>query len=115
MLHYFTKDNSAKDTTIKICNVYRSYATSVLTIGSWFRRFRTGNFNLEDKEHSGRPFITNTKLIMAMVNENARYIIHELADILNIPRTTVHDNLRKISYINRSEVWISHQFIKQPS
>ncbi|KAL2729108.1 Histone-lysine N-methyltransferase SETMAR [Vespula maculifrons] len=103
MLHCFTKDNSAKDTTTKICNVYRSYATSVLTIGSWFRRFRTGNFNLEDKEHSGRPFITNTKLIMAMVNENARYIIHELADILNIPRTTVHDNLRKISYINLSE------------
>ncbi|KAF7401534.1 hypothetical protein HZH68_007354 [Vespula germanica] len=38
----------------------------------------------------------------------------ELADILNIPRTTVHDNLRKIGYINRSKVWISHQFIKQP-
>lgn len=75
MLHYFTKDNNAKDTTTKICNVYRSYATSVQTIRSWLRRFRTGNFNLEDKEHSGRPFITNTKLIEAMVTENTRYII----------------------------------------
>lgn len=114
MLHCFTKDNSAKDTTTKICNVYRNYATSVQTIRSWFRRFRTSNFNLKDKKHSGRPFITNTKLIKAMVNENPRYIIQELADILNIPRTTVHDNLRKIGYINRSKVWISHQFIKQP-
>ncbi|KAK9511100.1 hypothetical protein O3M35_005730 [Rhynocoris fuscipes] len=61
-----------------------------------FRQFvvglGSGNFNLEDEERSGRPSTTDTELIKAMVDENPRYTVRELADILNIPRTTVHNN-----------------------
>lgn len=59
MLHCFKKDKSDKDTTTEICTMY----TRVQTVHSWFRRFGTGNFNLEDEERSGHPSNVNTELI----------------------------------------------------
>ncbi|KAL2735569.1 Histone-lysine N-methyltransferase SETMAR [Vespula squamosa] len=103
ILHCFTKDNNAKDTTIEICTVYESDATSVQTVRSCFTRLGTDNFYLEDEEGSSHLSITDTELIKNMVNKNPRYIVRELADILNIPQTTVHDNFTRIDYINRSE------------
>ncbi|KAL6268022.1 hypothetical protein P5V15_001102 [Pogonomyrmex californicus] len=70
MLHCFKKGNSAKDTATEICTAYGSGATSVQTVHSWFRRFRTGNFNLKDEECNGRPSTTDTELIKAMVDES---------------------------------------------
>ncbi|KAL2714375.1 Histone-lysine N-methyltransferase SETMAR [Vespula squamosa] len=89
-LHCFQKGNNAKDTAAQICTICESGATSVQT------RFGTGNFNMKDEERNGYP--------SNMVDKNPRYIICELADILNILRITIHNNLTKIGYFNRSEI-----------
>lgn len=36
----------------EICIIYGDGATSVHIVHSWFRRFRSANFNLKDEEHS---------------------------------------------------------------
>ena len=84
---------------------------SVQTVHSWFRRFRT-NFHLEDEERSGCPSTTDTEIIKVMVDENLRYTVRELTGILKIPRTIMHNNLTKIDYVNRFEVWVLHQLTK---
>ncbi|KAF7380317.1 hypothetical protein HZH66_014672 [Vespula vulgaris] len=38
----------------EICIIYGDGATSVHIVHSWFRRFRSANFNLKDEEHSNR-------------------------------------------------------------
>ncbi|KAF7381284.1 hypothetical protein HZH68_016159 [Vespula germanica] len=38
----------------EICTIYEDGATSVHIVHSWFRRFRSANFNLKDEEHSNR-------------------------------------------------------------
>jgi len=38
-----------------ISETYSEFALSVKTCEYWFRRFRSGNFNLKDKERSGQP------------------------------------------------------------
>ena len=65
MLHYFKKGISDKDIATEICIVYGSCATSVQTVRSWFRIFRTGNFHLKDEEHSGRTSTAVTEIIKA--------------------------------------------------
>lgn len=109
MLHCFKRGKNANDTANEICTVYGNNATSVQTVRSWFKKFRAGNFNLEDEESCGRPSTTNTDLIIAMVEENPRYTLREVADSLKIPRTTVHNHLIKLSYINRADVWLPHE------
>lgn len=43
-----------------------------------------------------------------VVAENAGYSVQELSHRLNIPKSTVHEHLKKIGYVNRYDVWIPH-------
>ncbi|XP_047344122.1 histone-lysine N-methyltransferase SETMAR-like [Vespa velutina] len=109
MLHYFKKGNSTKDTREEICTVYGSYTTTIRTVCNWFKKFRAGNFDLKDEERSGRPATTDTDLIKSMLAENLRYNVCEIVDATNIPRTTVHNHVIKMGYVNRYEVWVPRQ------
>ena len=48
-------------------------------------------------------------LIIAMVEENLRYIACEIANKLEIQRTSVHNHLTKLGYIKHSDVWLPHE------
>ncbi|CAK9818400.1 Histone-lysine N-methyltransferase SETMAR [Anthophora plagiata] len=110
MLRCFEKGNSTKDTADEICTVYGSGATTITIVHNWFKRFRAGNFELKDEDRSGRPATTDTDLIKAMFAENPRYSVREIVDATNIPRSTVHNHLIRMGYVNRCEVWVPHLF-----
>ncbi|CAK9829578.1 Histone-lysine N-methyltransferase SETMAR [Anthophora retusa] len=94
MLRCFKKSNSAKEITAdEICIVYRSDATTITTVRSWFRRFRADNFEFKDKDRSGRPTTTDMNLIKGTLGKNPQYSVREIVDATNIPRTTVHNHL----------------------
>lgn len=84
--------------------VYRSGAT-ITTIHNQFKRFRVDNFDLKD-EDSSHPVMTNTDFIKAMLAENLRYSVREIMNIISILKTTVHNYLIRMGYINRCKVWI---------
>ncbi|CAK9806780.1 Histone-lysine N-methyltransferase SETMAR [Anthophora plagiata] len=107
-LHCFKKGNSAKDTADKISTVYGSGAATITIVHNWFKRFRAGNFELNDEDRSGRSAMTNTDLIKAMLAENPRYSVRVIVDAINIPRTTEHNHLIRMGYVNRCEVWVPH-------
>ena len=104
MFHCFKKDSTLKNTAKEICNVYGDRFITVQTVRNWFRRFRAGNFNLEHEDRSEHPSTTDTDLINAYLDENPRSSVREIADALNIPRTTIHEHLTKLRYVNRYEV-----------
>ncbi|CAK9817716.1 Histone-lysine N-methyltransferase SETMAR [Anthophora plagiata] len=108
MLRCFKKGNSANDTTDEICTVYGSGAMIITTVRNWFKRFRAGNFELKDEDRSGHPAMTDTDLIKAMLAETPRYSVREIVDATNIPRTTVHNHLIRMGYVNRCEVCVPH-------
>ena len=85
MFHCFKKDSTPKE----IYDVYDDRTITVQTVQNWFRRFRARNFNLKDEDRSGRPSTTDTDLIKAYLDENPRSSVREIADALNIPRTTI--------------------------
>ena len=109
MIHCFKKDSTPKNTAKEICDVYGDRSITVQTVRNWFRRLRTGNFNLKDEDRSGRPSTTDIDLIKAYLDENPRSSIREIANALNIPQTTIHEHLSKFEYVNRYEVWVPHQ------
>lgn len=106
ILHRFKKDNSAKDTADKICIVYSSDTTAIMTVRNWFKRFRASNFYLKDEDRSGHPTTTVT------LSRPCSLKIRDIVDAANIPRTTVHNYLIKMGYVNRCEVWVPHLLTK---
>lgn len=109
MFYCFKKGSTSENTAKEICDVYGDQSITVQTVRNWFRRFRAGNFNLKDKDRSGRPSTTDTDLIKAYLDENPRSSVREIANASNIPRTTVHEHLTKLGYVNRYEVWVPRQ------
>ncbi|XP_024222499.2 histone-lysine N-methyltransferase SETMAR isoform X1 [Bombus impatiens] len=108
MYQCFKKCSTPKNTAKEICDVYGDRSITVQTVRTWFRRFRTGNFNLKDEDRSGRPSTTDIDLIKAYLDENPKSSLREIEDALNIPRTTIHEYVTKLGYVNRYDVWLPH-------
>ncbi|XP_035727538.1 histone-lysine N-methyltransferase SETMAR-like [Vespa mandarinia] len=108
MFHCSKKGDSVKNTVDEICTVYGHGAITITTVRNWFKKFRGGNFNLKDEDRSSQPKTTDTDLIKAMLDKNPRYSVREIVNATRIPKTTVHNHLTKMEYVNRCEVWVLH-------
>ncbi|EZA54736.1 Histone-lysine N-methyltransferase SETMAR [Ooceraea biroi] len=98
MLFYYRKGKNASQVTNSICSVYGEGALAERTVRKWFAKFRAGDFNLKDQERSGRPSTTDDDQIETLIENNPRYTTRELAEILKISKTTVHDHVVKLGY-----------------
>lgn len=108
MLFYYRKGKSAAKTANKICGVYGELAISDRAVRKWFTRFKDGDFSLEDQERKGRPRTVYDEQITALLEKNPHHTTRELEEILGIPKSTIHEHLWKLGFINRLDVWIPH-------
>jgi len=65
-------------------------------VRKWFARFKTGDFNLEDQECPGRPSTTDEDEIKTLIENNPRYTIRKLAEMLNMSISTIHEHFVKL-------------------
>ena len=63
MLYEFYSKKKATKATNSICFVYGDNARDVRTCKNWFACFKTGDFDLNDKNRSGRPVETNDSIL----------------------------------------------------
>lgn len=113
MLFFYRKGKNATQATNKICAVYGEGALAERTVRKWFAKFRAGDFNLKDQERTGRPSITDDDQLKTLIENNPRYTTRELAEILKISKTTVHEHLVKLGYVNRYDVWVPHNLTEK--
>lgn len=92
----------------KICDVYGDDALTKRVCQKWFARFRSGNFDVEDRPRTGRPTEADNQEIKALVNANPKITTREIANSLNISQPTVVRRLKKIGYVSRLNVWVPH-------
>nr|XP_034192337.1 histone-lysine N-methyltransferase SETMAR-like [Osmia lignaria] len=108
MLYEFRKGNSVTIATNNICAVYGESALSCRTCRKWFKRFKDGNFCLEDEERSGRPSQTQENKIQDLVEQSRNLSVQEMSNILEIPKTTIHRHLKKLGMVSKLNVWVPH-------
>jgi len=101
MLFSFQKGKNAAQTAKKICIVYGDSAIAKSTIRKWFTRFRNGNFDLEDRERSGRSVVVDDDQILTLIENNSRHTTRDIAEILHISHMSVIRHLKTLGYINR--------------
>lgn len=108
MLFAFRKGSKATDATKDICDVYGD-VLNVRKCQRWFNKFRSGDFDLNDAQRSGRPVELDNDLLKAAVESDPRQTAEELAEALNSSATTVRDHLHAIGKVIRQGVWVPHQ------
>ena len=110
ILFFYQKGKNTKQTANKICAVY---AVTERTVRKWFSRFKAGDFNFEDQERPGRRSTTDEDQIETLVVNNPCYTTRQLAEMLKISKSTSHEHLVKLGYVNRFNVWVLHHLTEK--
>ncbi|XP_062139733.1 protein GVQW3-like [Drosophila sulfurigaster albostrigata] len=94
MLYIVRKGKTAAESRRQIIAVLGDNKLSVQTVEQWFRRFRSGNFDIETPTPSGRPVTVDTDKIMEIVDRDRHVTIKAIAEELQLSTETVHRHLK---------------------
>ena len=93
--------------TQSIRSAYEESNIDVRTCQNWFARFRSGNFDLNDKDRSGRPAEADDEELQEILEEDPRKSTRELAKKLAVSHTTVWTRLKAFESLKKKEVRIN--------
>lgn len=108
LLYYYNKGKTATNTHTKIIAVYGKDIIKLRTCQKWFKKFRTGNFSLQDEARSGRPINIIKDDLKALIDDDRHISVRQLAEILHSSKTSIADRLRKLGYSKKLDVWVPH-------
>lgn len=108
LVFYFRKSKTAVKAAEKINQVYPG-AIGPRDAQHWFKRFRDGNFKLEDAPRSGRPEVVDSKELLKIIEADPRLTTRELEAILGCDHSTVARHLHKIGKVNKLGKWVPHE------
>jgi len=96
MLYCFQQGFTASQTMIELYSVFGETCVTLHTIWRWYRKFRTGDFNVEDLPRSGRPQEFDVTLLKDIMHKNPQMTVKELAATLHKSASTVQIYLKKL-------------------
>ena len=109
LLHEHRLGSSARKAADRINQSMGPGTVSHMTATRWFDRFKHGDYDLEDKQHPGRPPVFDLDVLKAAVEEDPRQSSWCLAERLGHSQTTVLRHLHDLGYVWKMPVWIPHE------
>ncbi|EZA61532.1 Histone-lysine N-methyltransferase SETMAR [Ooceraea biroi] len=100
LFYYFRKGKNAVQAHKKLRDVYGEDALKLRQCQNSFTKFRSGDFNVKDAPRSGRPIEIDDDKIKALIDSNRRLTTREIAENLNISKSSVENHLKRLGYIN---------------
>jgi len=88
--------------------VYGNTAPTDKSCRKWFRRFKDGDFSVEDKPRSGQPKKFEDKELEAL-EEDQSQTQEELAESLGVTQQTVSVLLRAMEMIQKQGNWMLYK------
>ena len=73
--------------------MYGKGAVTDRTCQKWFAKFCAGDFLLDDAPWSGGPVEVNSDQIETLIENNQRYTMWEITDILKIYKSSIENHL----------------------
>ena len=107
--HEFRLGRKATEAVRNICSAMGKDTLSICTVKDWFNRFKNGNFELNDSQHSRRPLEVDVDILKQLIEEGPRLTTCCLAQRLGCSHTTVEAHLRKLGKMWKYGVWILHE------
>ena len=89
LLHEFKLDHKGSEATRNINKASGKNVVNEPTVQRWFKKFRSGDISLEDKDRNGRPSTVDDDRLRAIVEDNPRKTVQEIAKELKIDIVTV--------------------------
>lgn len=104
----FHLGTSAAETARRINNAYGEATAKENTVRYWFQRFRSGNFDLQNKPR-GRPETqVDNEELKAIVEADPSQTTSELAAGFGVSDKTILIHLKQIGKVKKLEKWVPH-------
>ncbi|GFW00162.1 histone-lysine N-methyltransferase SETMAR [Trichonephila clavipes] len=108
---FFDKGENATQVAEIAHVVYGADTVIANYVQFWFRRFRTGIFDVKDAFRIGRPVVENVDKITEIIEVDRPVSSRSIAQKLKIDHKTVLSLLRKVGFKKKFDVWVPHQLI----
>jgi len=89
LIYFFNLKKSATEAHRLLVEAYGDAALSERSCREWFQKFKNGEFDIEGKEHSGRPKVYEDAELEALLNEDSCQTQKELALTLGVTQQTI--------------------------
>ena len=109
MLFMFNLGKNTTETLDQITQAYGADTVSYATVKNWFKKFRNGEYDLEDKQRSGRPKETEDSELEALLQEDSTLVTRDMAKILEIDQSTVQRRLTAMGKVLKVGHSVPHQ------
>ena len=97
LYEYIAWKKNDTQATNSICSVYGDDSLEVSTCQNWFTRFRSGDYDLNDKEGTVRSIEVDDDLSKALLEEDPRRSRRVLESEMSVSHIGMADRLRKFS------------------
>lgn len=94
LLLYFNQSKSAAESYRLLVATYGPQTVSISTCEFWFRRFRRGEFNVEDRDRPGQPKKFEDTELKELLDQDPNLTQEELAAALNVSREAISKRLK---------------------
>ena len=102
LIYFFNLKKSAAEAHRLLVEAYGDAALSERSCREWFQKFKNSEFDIEDKERSGRPKVYEDVELEALLDEDSCQTQKELALTLGVTQQTISYRLKFIGNDSKS-------------
>jgi len=109
LIFCFNWKKSAAEAHRMLVEVYDDTAPTDKSCREWFRRFKDGDFRVEDKPRSEQSKKFEDKELEALLEKNQSQTQEELAESLRVTQQAVSVRLRVMGMIQKQGNWVPYE------
>ena len=110
LFFFFNSKKTAVEAHRELQKVYGNAGLSETTCRDWFRRFKDGDFDIDDRPRVGRPKTFEDAELEALLDEDPYQTQEELATSLGVTRHAISKRLYALKMVQKQGTWVSHDF-----
>jgi len=101
LIYFFNLKKSAAEAHRLLVEAYGDAVLSERSCREWFQKFKNGKFDVEDKEHSGRPKVYKNAELEALLDEDSCQTQKEFVLTLGVTQQTISYRLKSLGMIQK--------------
>ncbi|KAM0729388.1 Mariner Mos1 transposase [Formica fusca] len=109
LIYFFNLKKSAAEAYRLLVEAYGEAALSERSCREWFQKFKNGEFDIEDKERSGKPKVYEDAESEALLDQDSCQTQEELALRLGVTQQAISHRLKSLGLIQKQGNWVPYE------
>lgn len=109
LICFFHLKKNASEAHRLLTEAYPDYAVNVRMCQEWFARFKSGDFDIGDKERPGRSKTFDDEELETLLDEDPCQTQKELAESLGVSHQQISKRLKAAGYIQKQGNWVPYE------